>query len=130
ALQLDARVAGRRTAKLTVDGDGSGLIHDRVAVGPQPRAVIGVLVIGGSIPIVEAIESLEDSPASEQKSGRAEIDVPLEVVFRSHWVAAATVPLARSIGPDDGPGLLEATIRKNEFAADGADRVRAAGGSQ
>src|SRR5436190_16213666 len=92
-LQLDAGVARRRAAKLVMNRHGLRLIHDREAVRPETRAVIGILVVRRPVSFVEATESFECRPAREEKGTRAEIDAPLEIVFGSRGIVSAPIGL-------------------------------------
>ena len=120
-LQLDAGVARRRAAKLVMNRHGLRLIHDRRAARPETRAVIGILVVRRPVSFVEATEPFECGSAGQEKGTRAEIDLPLEIVFGSRRIAAASIGLARSVRPDDGPGLLKTAVGKHELSAHGAD---------
>src|SRR5205814_1606181 len=92
-------------------------VANRVAARPQPCAIIGILVVRGTISLVEAAEPLEERARRQEQRSGTEIDRSCEVELRTRRIAAASVRIAGSIRPDNRSRLLQAAVRKHQLAA-------------
>src|SRR5438552_3542305 len=95
-------------------------VPDAIAATPQPEAQLGVFEEPRKVSLVESAELPEQGPPDREGRAGHVRDVLFPVVLSV--ICFAPTPLRRdAVRPEDGPGTLDAAVRKDELAAGGPD---------
>src|SRR5437016_5704775 len=91
-----------------------------IASPPEPNAELDVLVEAREVPLVEAAELAEHTPANRERRAGHIVDHRLGVVLAAVVLSLPAVP-AEAMLADHAAGRLQASIRVDQLASGGAD---------
>src|SRR6516165_7515253 len=112
---------GVRTAVLVMIDSGGGVVHHAQTGLPNAHAIVHLLVIGGSIALVEPTELFPKDTRGQKKGTRTVVDIAAEHRFACIRGQAASVTDRRAVRPDDTASLLEQSREHDQAPTDSAD---------